>query len=66
MGASTMSALTFYDILWEVYECDNARMIGNILKRLLIGHKGLAREEAVKVLAGQLPKEVEIEVGSLE
>jgi len=66
IGKDTMSALMFYNILWEIYACENARILGDGLKRLLIGYKGEARAEAVQVLAGNLPKSIEIETGNID
>lgn len=62
-GPAVMSALTFYGILRDGFQSDAARVVGDVIKRLTIGYKGLAREEAVEILKGALPKEVEIRSG---
>ena len=65
-GKSVMAALTFYDILYEGFGSEAARVVGNVLKRLLIGKGGLGRAEARDILMQSLPREIEIETGSLE
>ena len=62
-GANTMSALAYYDVLAQGFNCKAARIVGDSLKRLLIADKGLGREEAKIVLKGSMPEEVEIAVG---
>lgn len=62
-GAKTMSALAYYDVLAQGFNCAAARIVGDSLKRLLIADKGLGREEAKIVLKGSMPEEVEIAVG---
>lgn len=62
-GPAVMSALTFYGILRDGFESDAARVVGDVIKRLTIGYRGLGREEAVEILRGSLPKEVEIRSG---
>jgi hypothetical protein len=63
-GAKTMSALAYYDVLAQGFDSEAARIVGDSLKRLLIADQGLGREEAVTVLKGQIPEEIEIPVGS--
>ena len=63
MGKNVMSALTFYDILYLGFGADAARVVGNTLKRLLIGMDGLGRDEAKAILMQNLPREIEIETG---
>jgi hypothetical protein len=63
MGKNVMAALTFYDILYEGFGSDAARVVGNVLKRLLIGKDGLGRDEARAILMQNLPREIEIETG---
>jgi hypothetical protein len=62
-GAKTMSALSYYDVLAQGFNSEAARIVGNSLKHLLIGDKGLGREEAKIVLKGGMPEEVEVAVG---
>ena len=62
-GAQTMSALSYYDVLAQGFKSEAARIVGNSLKHLLIGDKGLGREEAKDVLKGGMPEEVEVAVG---
>ncbi|MBA7491314.1 hypothetical protein ES702_01859 [subsurface metagenome] len=63
MGQNVMSALTFYDILYLGFKSDAARIVGDTLKRLLIGKDGLGRDEAKTILTQSLPREIEIETG---
>jgi hypothetical protein len=63
IGSKTMGALTYLDTIHEHFNSKSALMIGNILKRLLIGHEGKGRSEAVQVLRQSLPKEIEVERG---
>jgi hypothetical protein len=62
-GAKTMSALAYYDVLYQGFDCEAAGIVGDSLKRLLIADKGLGREEAKTVLKGSIPEEVEVAVG---
>ena len=64
MGKNVMAALTFYDILYEGFGSEAARVVGDVLKRLLIGKDGLGRDEARAILMQSLPREIEIEVGN--
>ena len=64
MGKSVMAALLFYDILHLGFESDAARVVGNAIKRLLIGKDGLGRDEAKAILMQNLPREIEIETGN--
>ena len=64
MGKNVMAALTFYDILYEGFGSEAARVVGNVLKRLLIGKDGLGRDEARAILMQSLPREIEIETGN--
>lgn len=66
MGKNVMAALTFYDILDYGFKSKAARVVGNTLKRLLIGKDGLGREEAKTILTQNLPREIEIETGIAE
>lgn len=66
MGKNVMAALTFYDTLHLGFESDAARVVGGILKRLLIGYKGLGRDEARMILMQNLPHEIEIDTGIAE
>ena len=63
MGKNVMAALTFYDILYLGFGSEAARVVGNTLKRLLIGMDGLGRDEAKAILMQNLPREIEIETG---
>ncbi len=63
IGKEVMSALTFYNILDFGFDSKAARVVGNCLKRLLIGKDGLGREEARIILTQSLPREIEIETG---
>ena len=63
MGKNVMAALTFYDILYEGFGSEAARIVGDVLKRLLIGKDGLGRDEARAILMQSLPREIEIETG---
>jgi hypothetical protein len=62
-GPQTMNALSYYDVLAQGFNSTAARIVGNSLKHLLIGDKGLGREEAKTVLKGGMPEEVEVAVG---
>jgi hypothetical protein len=62
-GKNIMSALTFYDILYLGFGADAAKVVGDTLKRLLVGYNGEGREEARIILTQSLPKEIEIETG---
>jgi hypothetical protein len=62
-GPAVMSALTFYGILRDGFHSDAAQIVGDVIKRLTIGYKGLGREEAAEILRGNLPKEIEIRSG---
>ena len=64
MGQNVMSALTFYDILYLGFNSDAARIVGDTLKRLLVGKDGLGRDEARTILTQSLPREIEIETGN--
>ncbi|MBA7491605.1 hypothetical protein ES702_02153 [subsurface metagenome] len=66
MGKSVMAALLFYDILHLGFESEAARVVGNAMKRLLIGKDGLGRDEAKAILMQNLPREIEIETGVAE
>jgi len=66
MGQNVMAALTFYDILDYGFNSKAARVVGNTLKRLLIGKDGLGRDEAKTILTQSLPREIEIETGIAE
>ena len=66
MGPHIMSALMYYDILHLGFESESARIVGDTIKRLLIGHEGMGREEARAILMQSLPHEIEIETGNLE
>lgn len=63
MGKSVMAALLFYDILHLGFGSDAARVVGDTIKRLLIGKDGLGRDEAKAILMQNLPREIEIETG---
>jgi len=63
LGPSTMAALTFYDILAIGFNSEGARVVGDTIKRLLIGHEGRGRAEAESVLQQSLPREIEVETG---
>ena len=63
IGKDVMSALTFYDILDFGFNSKAARVVGGVLKRLLIGKDGMGRDEARIILTGNLPREIEIETG---
>lgn len=63
MGKHVMAALTFYGILYEGFGADAAKVVGNSLKRLLIGLEGKGRDEARTILTQNLPREIEIETG---
>jgi len=63
IGKNVMAALTFYDILYEGFGSEAARVVGDVLKRLLIGKDGLGRDEAKAILMQSLPREIEIETG---
>lgn len=62
-GAETMAALTFYGILRDGFDSEAARIVGDVVKRLSVADNGEGRDEAVNILRGQLPKEVEIRTG---
>lgn len=62
-GAHTMAALSFYGILRDGFDSEAARIVGDVIKRLSVADNGEGREEAVNILRGQLPKEVEIRSG---
>ena len=64
MGKNVMAALLFYDILYLGFGSDAARVVGNAIKRLLIGKDGLGRGEAKDILTQSLPREIEIETGT--
>lgn len=66
MGKSVMAALLFYDILHLGFESEAARVVGDAMKRLLIGKDGLGRDEAKAILIQNLPREIEIETGIAE
>lgn len=63
MGKSVMAALLFYDILHLGFGSEAARVVGDAIKRLLIGKDGLGRDEAKAILMQNLPREIEIETG---
>ena len=63
LGPNVMSALMFYDILYQGYGSESARVVGGAIKRLLIGHEGLGRDEARTILMQSLPHEIEVETG---
>lgn len=65
-GPNTMSALMFYNVLHEGYESESARVVGDTIKRLLIGYEGMGRDEAKQILTQNLPREIEVETGTLE
>ncbi len=48
--------LTYYGILSEEYECNAAKSISCLLKRLAISNKRMGRLEGVTILQQQLPK----------
>lgn len=62
-GPAVMSALTFYGIMRDGFNSEAALRVGNVIKRLTISYKGKGREEAVEILRGALPKEIEIRAG---
>lgn len=66
MGKNVMAALTFYDILYLGFDSKAAMVVGNTLKRLLIGMDGKGRDEARTILTQSLPREIEIETGSAD
>lgn len=66
MGKNVMAALTFYDVLALGFDSEAAQVVGDILKRLLIGYKGLGRDEARMILMQNLPHEIEIDTGIAE
>jgi len=63
IGKDVMAALTFYDILDFGFNSKAARVVGGVLKRLLIGKDGEGRDEARIILTGNLPREIEVETG---
>ena len=63
LGPQVMSALMFYNILYEGYGSESARVVGGAIKRLLVGHEGLGRDEARAILMQSLPHEIEVETG---
>lgn len=66
LGPNIMSALMYYDILHLGFGSESARIVGDTIKRLLIGHNGEGRDEARAILMQSLPHEIEIETGNLE
>jgi len=62
-GPATTSALTFYGILRDHFDCKEARQVSDVLMRLMISAGGQGRDEAVQILRGSLPKEIEISRG---
>ena len=64
MGKHVMAALTFYDVLYLGFNSEAAKVVGDTLKRLLIGHEGKGRDEARIILTQNLPREIEIETGT--
>ena len=63
-GREMFSALTFYRILSEHFNCNAAKVIGNILERLSISRNRMGREEGVRILEQGLPKGAKILVGA--
>lgn len=59
-----MTAILHYGILHESMECDEAKKLGNLIKRLFIAKDGLGRQEAVDILRQNFPKKVEIHKGT--
>jgi len=62
-GPNTLAALTFYGILRDHFDCEAAQVVSDVLMRLMISANGEGRKEAVEILRGSLPKEVEISRG---
>lgn len=62
-GSFTMQALTFYGILRDGFSSEAARVVSDVIMRLSVADNGEGRKEAVDILSGSLPKEVEIRTG---
>ena len=64
-SAETMKAIMYYGVLGYNLESETAIKIKDLMERLLIsGREGMGRAEAVETLRQNLPKRVEIEIGS--
>ena len=63
-GREMFTALLFYRILGESFNCKGAMIIGDIIERLSISRKRLGREEGVRILEQGLPKGAKVFVGS--
>jgi len=55
-GKEMFTALTYYRILQERFDCETAGAIGDILERLSISMERKGRTEAVQTLMQQFPK----------
>lgn len=59
-----MQCLTYYGILSEGSTSDMAKVVKDLVERLLMSQDGMRAEQAVEVLRQNFPKKVEIEKGS--
>jgi len=58
-GREMFNAITYYRVLGEYFHCDAAKLVGDLLERLLISRNRMGRKEAVTVLLGELQKVIE-------
>lgn len=63
LNLNLMKALLYYGSLFNGYQLNSADESKLLIERLLVGYKGLGRQEAVEVLRQQFAKKVEIEMG---
>lgn len=64
-GPYLMSSLLMYSTIYQVLDCDYARIISNNISRLMISNQGQGRAEAVSVLSSGLPDEKIIRRGNV-
>lgn len=59
-----MNCLTYYGILSENCSSDSAKIIKDLVERLLTSQDGMRSQQAVEVLRQNFPKKIEVERGS--
>lgn len=59
-----MKNILYYGGMSELFDSEAAKQIKDLMERLLISDKGIAREQAVETLKQNFPKRIEVDKGS--
>lgn len=62
-GSQTFALLSYLGVLRDGFNADAARICSDVIKSLSVSYEGIGRDQAVEVLNGSLPKEIEVKTG---